>query len=115
MIATAEYKNVLKTSVKNIIGNTLNKKDLLDAFIAQLEFRYENAVSNQKNLIKQKEIFTTAMNAANSDITKIKSKIQSDFIANDSEASLVNIEDYLKTKNKYYYAKTYIVYINQFL
>ncbi len=46
MIATTEYTNVLKTSVKNLIWNSLNKKDVLDAYISQLEFRDENAVNN---------------------------------------------------------------------
>jgi hypothetical protein len=115
MIATTEYANVLKTSVKNLIGNSLNKKDVLDAYISQLEFRYENAVNNQKNLVKQKELFISAMTISNTDINNIKNKIQADFIADDSEASLGNIDNFLKVKNEYYFAKTYVVYINQFL
>lgn len=115
MIATAEYSNVLKTSIKNLIWNSLNKEDVLEAYISQLEFRFENAINNQKNLLKQKEMFIAAMLNADTEVTTIKSKIQSDFIADNAEASLENIETYLKAKNEFHFAKTYIVYINQFL
>jgi hypothetical protein len=115
MIATQEYRNVLQTSVKNLILNSLNKQEFLEAYISQLEFRYETAYNNQSNLLKQKKIFNNSMLLANSEILKIKAKIGLDFNANDSEASLVNIDNYLLEKNKYYFARTYIIYINQFL
>ncbi|MDR2640454.1 MAG: hypothetical protein LBC61_03960 [Candidatus Peribacteria bacterium] len=51
----------------------------------------------------------------NSQIEKLKSKINSDFLKNDSTASSENIEKYLELKSKYNYAVVYIVYINQFL
>ena len=115
MIATAEYANVLKTSIKNLIWNSLNKEDVLEAYISQLEFRYENAVNNQSNLITQKNTFSASMILANNEVISIKNKIQADFIADDADASLENINAYLKAKNEYYFAKTYIIYINQFL
>lgn len=115
MIATQEYRNVLQTSVKNLIWNSINKQELLEAYISQLEFRYESAVTNYNNLLKQKEMFVSSMESANIEIEKIKSKIEIDFNANDADASLENIDTYLKEKNTYYFAKTYIVYINQFL
>jgi hypothetical protein len=115
MIAVQEYRNVLKTSIKNLIGNSLNKQEVLEAYISQLEFRYEAAINNQKNLLKQKEMFTTSMTEANSEILSIKNKITLDFNANDSQASIENIDNYLEEKKKFYFARTYIIYINQFL
>lgn len=115
MIAIQEYRNVLKTSIKSLIWNSLNKQDVLEAYISQLEFRYETAYNNQKNLLKQKEMFHSSMELANTEVIKIKNKISIDFNANDSEASLVNIDNYLWEKNKYYFARTYTIYINQFL
>lgn len=115
MIAVQEYRNVLKTSIKNLIWNSLNKQEVLEAYISQLEFRYETAINNQKNLIKQKELFTVSMSEANAEILSIKNKIAVDFNANDAESSLENIDNYLIEKNKYYFARTYIIYINQFL
>jgi hypothetical protein len=55
------------------------------------------------------------MTIATTNINNIKSKIQADFIADDAEASLENIDRFLKAKNEYYFAKTYVVYIDQFL
>lgn len=115
MIAVQEYRNVLQTSIKNLIWNSLNKQEVLEAYISQLEFRYETAINNQKNLIKQKELFTVSMSEANSEVLSIKNKISVDFNANDAESSLENIDNYLIEKNKYYFARTYIIYINQFL
>ena len=115
MIAVQEYRNVLTTSIKNLLENALNKQEVLEAYIYQLEFRYEAAVTNQKNLIKQKELFSLAMVEANAEIVNIKEKISTDFNANDSQASIENIDSYLEEKKKYYFARTYIIYINQFL
>jgi hypothetical protein len=42
-------------------------------------------------------------------------KIESDFVNNNSEGSLENINKYLELKKEYYYARTYVVYINHFL
>ena len=115
MIATQEYKNVLKTSIKNLIGNSLNKQEVLEAYISQLEFRYESAISNYKNLLTQKELFMQSMQISDQKIINIKTKIETDFIANDANASLENIDTFLQAKNEYHFARTYIIYINQFL
>jgi hypothetical protein len=55
------------------------------------------------------------MNSANSQIEILKIKIENDFKNSDSKSSLENIDEYLKLKEEYYYAKTYIIYINHFL
>ena len=115
MIATQEYRNVLQTSIKNLIWNSINKQELLEAYISQLEFRYESAVNNYNNLIKQRELFLVSMAEADNEIEKIKVKIETDFNANDADESLENIDKYLEEKTRYYFANTYIVYINQFL
>ena len=115
MLIIKEYKNVLKTNIKSMINSSLNKKDLIDAFIEQLEFRYINWTKNAKNLIKQRNIFISTMEKSNNNIEILKWKINSDFKAYNSSWSLEKINTYLKLKKEYYYAKTYIVYINQFL
>ena len=115
MISIQEYRNVLQTSIKNLIGNALNKKDVLDAYISQLEYRYENTVNIQKNLLEQRQIFENEMTKANEKVAQIKSKIETDFNNYDESESLENIDNFLEEKQKYYFARTYIVYINQFL
>ena len=42
MIIIKEYLNILKTDVKQLINNSYNKNDILNAYIEQLEFRYKN-------------------------------------------------------------------------
>ncbi|MDP2395460.1 MAG: hypothetical protein Q8S84_02615 [bacterium] len=36
----SEYKNILKTDVKQLVNNSLDKSKILNAFIEQLEYRY---------------------------------------------------------------------------
>jgi hypothetical protein len=55
------------------------------------------------------------MDSVNTKIDSLKIKIDTDFKNNDSVESLANINTYLDLKKEYYYAKTYIVYINHFL
>ncbi|MDR1945308.1 MAG: hypothetical protein LBQ59_04520 [Candidatus Peribacteria bacterium] len=66
-------------------------------------------------LISQRTSLEKEMSSANSQIESLKNKINSDFQKNDATASYENIEKYLELKNKYNYARAYIVYINQFL
>jgi len=52
---------------------------------------------------------------ANAQTEILKTKINSDYQKRDAEASKENINNYLEQKNKYNYARTYVIYINQFL
>jgi hypothetical protein len=40
MIAVDEYRNVLKTDVKQLLDSSKKKSKILNAFIEQLEFRF---------------------------------------------------------------------------
>ncbi|MDP2090300.1 MAG: hypothetical protein Q8K30_01765 [Candidatus Gracilibacteria bacterium] len=111
----SEYKNILKTDVKQLVNNSLDKSKILNAFIEQLEYRYITGLENMKKLVEQKTIFETSMNEANTKIETLKQKIDLDFKNNNSKESLANIDTYLEYKKEYYYARTYIVYINHFL
>lgn len=115
MIITSEYTNVLKTNIKTLLENSNNKAEILDAVIEQLEFRYEKAVNQIKTLNSQKIIFEWEIEKSNKESVSLKEKINLDFKANKADESIKNIEKYLEIKNNYFYARTYIVYINQFL
>ncbi len=115
MQAIQEYRNILKTDVKQLVNSSYDKSKMLNAFIEQLEFRYTLWAENIKKLNEQKTIFETSMDNANSKIETLKQKIDKDFKNNDSKESLANIDTYLEYKKEYYYARTYIVYINHFL
>lgn len=110
-----EYRNVLKTDIKQLIDSSYDKSKILNAFIDQLEFRYVEAANNIKNLNEQKTVFMTNINNSNTQIETLKTKIQTDFQNNNSPESLKNLNKYLDLKKEYYYSRTYIVYINHFL
>jgi len=115
MVAVDEYKNILKTNVKQLIDSSYDKPRILNAFIEQLEYRYTLGLDNAKKLNKQKTVFLNNMNKVNEKISNLKKKIETDFKNNDSKESLKNIDNYLEFKKEYYYSKTYTVYINHFL
>jgi len=52
---------------------------------------------------------------ANAQTEILKTKINTDYQKRDAAASKENINNYLEQKNKYNYARTYVIYINQFL
>lgn len=115
MIIVEEYKNVLKTDIKWLLDKSKNRAEILDALIEQFEFRYEKSVKQIISLNEQKDIFEREMAEANSQIEILKVKINTDYKKRDAVASKENITNYLEQKNKYNYARTYIIYINHFL
>ena len=115
MLAVDEYKNILKTNIKQLVDSSIDKAKILNAFIEQLEFRYTLSAQNMKKLNEQKVVFETTMTSANTKIDTLKIKIDKDFKNSNSVESLANINTYLSLKKEYYYAKTYIIYINRFL
>lgn len=110
-----EYKNVLKTNVKQLLESSYDKSKILNAFIEQLEFRFIIWTENINKLNEQKDIFTNNMENSNTSIEELKTKIELDFNSNNAEESVDNINKYLELKKEYYYSRTYIVYINHFL
>lgn len=115
MIYIEEYRNILKSNIKQLLNTSYDKSRILNAFIQQLEYRYTLATENQNILNKQKLIFDTNMIKSDADVEILKAKIELDFTNNNSNWSLENINTYLELKKDYYYAKTYITYINHFL
>jgi len=115
MITLDEYRNILKTNVKQLLDSSYDKPRILNAFIEQLEFRYVLSAKNIKRLNEQKTVFLNNMDSSNKKIETLKIKIAKDFENNNSVWSLENINTYLKLKEEFYYSRTYIVYINHFL
>jgi hypothetical protein len=54
MITLNEYLNVLKTDVKGVLSSSNDRASVLNAFIAQLEYRYKVANTNMKQLEAQR-------------------------------------------------------------
>lgn len=115
MIITQEYKNILRSDIKWILDSSRDRASMLNALIDQLEYRYEKAVIESRKLLEQKKVLEWEVTKAASEKNAIVAKIDSDFKANNAKASAENIKKYLEIQNNFYYARTYIVYINQFL
>ena len=115
MTIVEEYRNVLKTDVKQLLDSSYDKPRILNAFIEQLEFRYTLWIKSIQNLNQQKTVFLNNMNSVNAKIETLKIKIEKDFRSNNSNESLLNIEEYIELKKEFYYSRTYIIYINHFL
>lgn len=115
MLVLNEYLNVLKTDVKALINASNDRSATLNAFIAQLEYRYKMWVENVRTLNLQKTQLTTAFNSSNTKIANIKTKIASDYGKMDTDTTLTNIDDYLYLLQEANYSRTYIVFINKFL
>ena len=115
MAITSEYKEILKSDFKQILKDALDKPAMLEAIIEQLEYRYEISTKQINKLNEQKTVLESAMSQANSRKSEIKTKIDTDFRQNNPDESIDNISDYLETQNNYYYARTYVIFINQFL
>ena len=115
MLAVQEYRNILQTSIKKLLSNSSDRQSILEAYIGQLEYRYEKWIDHGKTLLNQREILAQAMEKSSAELEQLKQKIDNDFKNNDAQESLKNIDELLEIKRRYYFAKTYIVFINQFL
>lgn len=115
MLTLQEYRSVLKTNIKQLLDTSYDKPKMFNALIEQLQYRYVMWAENMKTLSEQKAVFEKSMNDANTKIDALKQKIDTDFKSYNSTESLANINSYLDLKKEYYFARTYIVYINQFL
>lgn len=115
MIITQEYKNILRSDIKWILDSSRDRASMLNALIDQLEYRYEKAIIESRKLLEQKTVLEWEITKSASEKNAIVAKIDSDFKANNAKASAENIKKYLEIQNNFYYARTYIIYINQFL
>ena len=110
-----EYYNVLRTDIKKMISSSYNKKETLESYIEQLKYRYNNANAQIRILIKKKNELSIDLKTSWEKINLIKKKIDSDFKKFDAKATEDNINDLLVAKAEYNYAKTHIVFVNQYL
>lgn len=115
MLFIKEYLSYLKVDIKSLLDKSRSRETTLNTYINWLELRFKNWTTNLNNLIEQKKIFEETMSNRNSDIETLKSKISKDFSNSDFNETSINIKDYLELKNEYNYARTYVIFINQFI
>ncbi|ATU04949.1 hypothetical protein BKN14_00630 [Candidatus Gracilibacteria bacterium HOT-871] len=115
MIETKEYYSLLKTDFKTMLQNSNDRKKTLEGIYGQLRIRYNNAVESIKTLEAQKKVLVEEFDKINNLIEATKTKISEDFRKTDTKAVNQDIDQILKLRQDYYYLRTYIVFINNFL
>ena len=115
MIETKEYYSLLKTDFKTMLQNSNDRKKTLEWIYWQLRIRYNNAVESIKTLEAQKKVLVEEFDKINNLIEATKTKISEDFRKTDTKAVNQDIDQILKLRQDYYYLRTYIVFINNFL
>lgn len=110
-----EYKNILKTDFKELLNNSYNKKEVIDAILWQLQHRYLEWNNNSKILLQQRELLQSTMNQAWEKISTLKNKMDNDHKNLDISQGYENIKEYVALKDTYYNAKVFITYINAIL
>ena len=115
MVVLNEYFNILKTDIRSLLSTSNDRELALNAFIAQLEYRYKVVIENIKNLNLQKAELLKAYNSSNTEINTLKDKISDDFSDFNNIETIKNIDNYLKVREENLNARTYIVFINKFL
>lgn len=115
MILINEYLNILKMDLKTSLGQSSDRSKVLDSYISQLEFRYTSTIENINNLKNQRTVLLASLNENNTDIESTKTKMSSDFKVFDSQSVIEDVDTYLKARDSYTYARTYIIFIDKFI
>lgn len=115
MITLNEYLNVLKTDVRSLLSSSNDRAWVLNAFIAQLEYRYKIANNNLKELEAQRSELLWVIKNTDAELAKVKTKIEWDFGWFNANETLINIDLYLEIKEENTYARTYVVFINKYI
>lgn len=115
MILISEYLNILKMDLKTSLNQADDRSKVLDSYISQLEFRYQNTLENINNLKNQRNVLLASVNENNTAIESSKTKMSSDFKIFDSRSVIEDVDTYLKARDSYTYARTYIIFIDKFI
>lgn len=115
MLYLWEYFNILKTDIKNLVYSSNDRSSALNAYIAQLEYRYKESIKNLEILNGHKINLEKEFNLSSQEIEEIKQKMDYDYGQLNPLASKDNISEYKKYKAQNTNAYTYVVFINRFI
>lgn len=115
MLLVKEYLNILKTDVPNLLNSDSDRKKSLEMFASELKTKYKLWTASVTNLTNQRDILSASIENSSKKIEDIKLKVSNDFIKFDSVRTWENIDEYLKARTDYYYAKIYMVFVNKFI
>lgn len=115
MLIIREYYNLMRTDIKWMLDKAYDKPATLSSYKDQLEHRYKVWVQNISTLNTKKNELLAIMQSAQNQIESLKVKINTDFRNFDDQATNEDIKKYLQIKSDYTQARTYVIYINQYL
>jgi len=115
MLALNEYYHILQTDIRSLLSGATDRGSMLDAFIDQLEYRYEVATQNMQTLTSQRSELLSAYNSSQNDVENIKRKMGIDFSEFNAPATLDHIDQYLVRKQENTNAYAYMVFVDKFL
>jgi hypothetical protein len=98
-----------------MLNSSYNRKVTLEAYIDQLKYRYKSTITEIQSLVKKKNELSNDFNISSNKISQIKIKIYKDFKQFNATETEQNIKYLLKARADYDYAKTHIIFINQYL
>lgn len=115
MLLIKEYKNISSTNIQSLLAQSYDKQGTLKAYLETLQSRFNIANRQITELRRQQETFNATMSQVDDQIANLKSKISSDFWAVNTLATQENIDEYLALKNTFYTARTYNIFMAQFI
>lgn len=115
MLKISEYYNVLRTDIKGMLQSSYNRAEFLDSYIDQLKYRYKWTIIDIQSLINKKAELIKDFESSSKKIQKIKIKIDKDFRGLDYSQTNDNIKVLLEARADNNYAKTHIIFTNQYL
>ena len=115
LIKIHEYYNVLTTNIKNMIDSSYDKRETLDAYIEQLKYRYKDASFRIKVLSKKQSQLSADLKSSSEKINLLRKKITLDFNKFYSQDLEKDTDKLLIEKAKYNYARTYLIFTNQYI
>ncbi len=115
MILLKEYRNISSTDIAQLVSQSYDKQATIKSYLDILKSRYTLANRQIASLNQQKQVLESTMTQTNEQIQQLKNKISSDFSSVDTNATLENIEKYRELKDRFTSARTYVIFINQFI
>lgn len=115
MLLIKEYRNISSTDIQSLLSQSYDKQSTLKAYLETLQSRFNIANRQIVSLQRQQQVFESSMSQIQDQIENLKTKIGNDFSSVNTLATQENIDEYLVLKNTFYTARTYSIFIAQFI
>jgi len=115
MVGINEYLNIVRTDINKMLDQSSDRGAMLESYIDQLELRYKTTIDQINILKEQSSQLNSAVASSDQNITRLKDWLTASYKTLDYDKTEINLDEYLKEKDKNTYAKTYLVFIGKFI